>query len=206
MVDFILIARTILILSVAGVIMLNVPLLAWAFWVPYSAYLLVLRTEVAFDFTEFVWVDVVEVGVGVGMPIFLGGSLFVAERIPEEVAHMLDLYPPMRLIEGMLSLIFWLDFFLAGRHFEAHVHFFFLVLNAILSLEWWLDLAWTGLSSFKRSAVSILDLVLWLGKRVVTRRGLRNGKRVVLIRHDHCRYSLWNSSADYYWLTLFVAK
>lgn len=41
-----------------------------------------------------------------GMPIFLGGSLFVAERIPEEVAHMLDLYPPMRLIEGMLSLIF----------------------------------------------------------------------------------------------------
>lgn len=61
------------------------------------------------------------------VPIFLGRRFFVAKRVGEEVAHVFDLYPAVRFIESMLSLIFRLYFFLAWWHFETHIHFFFLI-------------------------------------------------------------------------------
>jgi hypothetical protein len=49
-----LIAKTVVLLSVAGIIVLDVSLFAGTFGMSYSAYLLILCAKVAFDLTEFV--------------------------------------------------------------------------------------------------------------------------------------------------------
>lgn len=51
---FTLIAKTVILLSVAGIVVLDMSLFAGTFGMPYSAYFLIFCAKVAFDFTEFV--------------------------------------------------------------------------------------------------------------------------------------------------------
>lgn len=73
-----LIASSILIISVACIIMLNVPLFAGTFWVSYSTYPLVFCAKITLHLTEFIRVYLIEVRVCMSMSIFFGGSFFVS--------------------------------------------------------------------------------------------------------------------------------
>ena len=119
-VDSIQMTYFIALFRIAGVIMFNVSLFTGWFWVPNSVYFL-FNTKIAVDFTIFIWFEVVEVCVCVGMTIFFTVILFYSHGAIEQIAEMFDLNFSLRFIEGTLFLVIWLDIFLWHRHFHTHI-------------------------------------------------------------------------------------
>lgn len=126
--------------SITSVVMLNMSLLARTFRVPHSRYDLIFGTITAFKLAELVRIHLIQICVSMRMSIFLILCLFVAQWIWKQIAEMFNCYFTPAITEGVLPLVFRLNFFFSLLNFHTHIHFLLYFIEHVLSLECWPNL------------------------------------------------------------------